>query len=236
MFTAMASEIKAKALFAMGMNPGPRKRTNQPKTKTIMKNQTNNGEHDTDRDVKNPFASAPVPNAYVGNIHFTTVQGKARSFKPKNLRAHLVNGILTLGLVAGFASAMSLPTRAADLKPGDSKPADSKPGDLKPTGSAGSKTADPKAAKKESSGRFVPFHGKLDSVDVSGKSIKSGDRTFQVLATTKITKDGVKPGTLEDAKVGESIGGAYWEENGSYQLHSLRLGPKPEKKTATRKR
>jgi len=89
------------------------------------------------------------------------------------------------------------------------------------------------AKKEDPNGRLVPFHGKLDSVDKTAKSIKSGERTFQVMPTTKITKDGVQPGTLEDAKVGESIGGAYREgDGGKYQLVSLRLGPKPEKKTA----
>jgi hypothetical protein len=90
------------------------------------------------------------------------------------------------------------------------------------------------AAKSVSS---LPFHGKLDSVDQAAKSIKVGDRTFQVMTTTKITKDGAQPGTLGDAKVGEAVAGAFHQgDGGQYQLVSLRLGPKPEKKAAADKK
>jgi hypothetical protein len=102
--------------------------------------------------------------------------------------------------------------------------------------------ADPKPAvvekKADKAARFLPFHGKLESVDKSAKSIKTGDgRTFQVMATTKITKDGAKAGTLDDAKVGDEVAGAYREgDGGKFELFSLRLGPKPEKKPAADKK
>jgi len=96
----------------------------------------------------------------------------------------------------------------------------------------------PNAKKNDPAARSsLPFHGKLDSVDQTAKSIKVGDRTFQVMTTTKITKDGARPGTLEDAKVGEAVAGAFHQgDGGQYQLVSLRLGPKPEKKSAADKK
>jgi hypothetical protein len=118
--------------------------------------------------------------------------------------------IITLALVAAFGAFTMLTVHAAD-------PASA-----------------PVAKKEDKAARPLPFHGKLDSVDKNEKSIKIGDgRTFQVLPTTRITKDGAKPGTLEDAKVGEDIAGAFREvDGGKLQLVSLRLGPKPEKKLA----
>jgi hypothetical protein len=146
----------------------------------------------------------------------------------------------TVILVAFGTTAMT--SRAGDIKPTDSKPTGiSAPSGVStpagvPEQKPGVLIGKKEKAKADTSGqnaRLVPFHGKLDSVDKVAKSIKSGERTFQVMPATKITTDGSKPGTLDDAKVGETIGGAYREgDGGSYQLVSLRLGPKPEKKTA----
>ena len=138
------------------------------------------------------------------------------------LRDSIVKFLCTTVILVAFGTA-AFSAGAAESKPtGVPTPAggpEQKPGVI--------------AKKEDQNGRLVPFHGKLDSVDKTAKSIKSGERTFQVMPATKITKDGVQPGTLEDAKVGESIGGAYREgDGGKYQLVSLRLGPKPEKKTA----
>jgi hypothetical protein len=67
-------------------------------------------------------------------------------------------------------------------------------------------------------------------LDQAAKSIKVGERTFYVVAETKLTKAG-KTATFEDAKVGEEVGGAYHEgAGGKPQLTSLRIGPKPEAK------
>lgn len=91
---------------------------------------------------------------------------------------------------------------------------------------------DPKPAKEEkaagNSQRSIPFHGKIDSVDASAKSIKVGSRVFVVSDSTKITKAG-KPSSFEEAKVGEEVGGAYRDAAGKLELTSLRVGPKPTK-------
>lgn len=77
--------------------------------------------------------------------------------------------------------------------------------------------------------KHVPFHGKIDALDKEAKTIKVGERTFQVVATTKIVKAG-KPATLDEATVGEAVGGAYHQaEGGKLELMSLRIGAKPEK-------
>ena len=90
------------------------------------------------------------------------------------------------------------------------------------------KPAAPTKSEKAKPG-YIPFHGKIDSIDKAAKSIKVGERTFVVLPTTKINKAG-KPATLEDAKTGDEVGGAYHETAaGKLELMSLRLGPKPEK-------
>jgi hypothetical protein len=80
--------------------------------------------------------------------------------------------------------------------------------------------------------RSVPFRGKIDVLDKSAKTFKVGTRTFQVVSDTKIMKAG-KPAMIEDAAVGDEVGGAYREgEGGKLELVSLRLGPKPEKEPA----
>ena len=199
MFTAKPNEIKAKALFVMGMNPGPG-------------NRRTNHNHNIKNTMKNP-------------------KDMTQAAKTHPVKIQMPHIILTMALIAAFSGATTLSTGAADAKPTLNPPAN-----ITPAGIPEQKPGVP-GKKEEQSARLVPFHGKLDSVDKTARSIKSGERTFQVMATTKITKDGVKPGTLDDAKVGESIGGAYHEgDGGSYQLVSLRLGPKPEKKTAAAKK
>jgi hypothetical protein len=112
--------------------------------------------------------------------------------------------IIALGLIAAVTAFSSLTLSAAD----------------KPTpGEQGEK----KAAK------HVPFHGKLDAIDKSAKSLKVGERTFLVTATTKIVKAG-KPAILDDAIIGEEVAGAYLQaEGGKLELISLRIGAKPVK-------
>ena len=85
-----------------------------------------------------------------------------------------------------------------------------------------------KSDKKDA--RHIPFHGKIEAIDKTAKSIKVGERTFYVMADTKFSKAG-KSAVFDDAKVGEEVGGAYQEGvGGKLQLTSLRVGPKPEAK------
>ena len=105
-------------------------------------------------------------------------------------------------LIAAFAATAALPVMAADEKP----------------------------AKKEAApaARAVPFRGKIAAVDKSAKTIKVGERTFHVTSDTRIVKAG-KPATLDDATVGEDVGGAYREsEDKKMNLVSLRVGARPE--------
>ncbi|MFM1770466.1 MAG: hypothetical protein RJA22_2995 [Verrucomicrobiota bacterium] len=80
-----------------------------------------------------------------------------------------------------------------------------------------------------------PFGGKLAAVDKAAGTIKIGERTFHVTPATKIHMGG-KPATLDDAKVGDEVGGQYRQgEGGRLELLSLRVGPKPEKKADSAK-
>jgi len=89
------------------------------------------------------------------------------------------------------------------------------------------------AAKKEApadekSGRAIPFREKIDALDKTAKTIKVGERVFQITSETKIAKGG-KPATLDDAAVGDEVGGTYHKaDDGKLNAASLRIGPKPE--------
>ena len=129
------------------------------------------------------------------------------------MKNQTVKKLIVLTLIAAAGALTTLTARADDQKP------------------------TPVQKKGDKAVSSMPFHGKLDSVDKTAGSIKVGDRTFQVLPTTKVTKDGAKPGTLDDAKLGEAVAGAYHEgDGGKLQLVSLRLGPKPEKRAAADKK
>lgn len=104
-------------------------------------------------------------------------------------------------LVAAFAAVHTLPVAAADDKP---------------------------AEKKEAPTRAIPFRGKIASVDKQAKTIKVGERTFQLTSDSRIAKAG-KPATLDDAVVGEDVGGQYREgADKKLNVVSLRFGPRPE--------
>ena len=104
-------------------------------------------------------------------------------------------------LVAVFAATVTLPTFAADEKPAD---------------------------KKETPARAIPFRGKIASVDKQAKTVKIGERTFHITADSKINKAG-KPATLDDATVGEEVGGQYREgADKKLNVVSLRIGPRPD--------
>lgn len=73
-----------------------------------------------------------------------------------------------------------------------------------------------------------PFRGKVGSVDKAAKTFTIGERTFQITADTKIVKDG-KSATLEDAVVGEDVGGvAKKTDDGKLIATSVRFGAKPD--------
>lgn len=80
------------------------------------------------------------------------------------------------------------------------------------------------AAKKQGA---YPFHGKVDAVDKTAKTIKVGQRTFQITSETRIMKAG-KPATFNDVAVGEEIGGScHKTEAGKLVARMIRVGPKP---------
>ena len=104
--------------------------------------------------------------------------------------------------LAAFAAFTTLPIVAADPKP----------------------AAEPKAAP---AARAYVFNGKIAALDKEAKTVKIGERVFHVTSTTRIIKDN-KPATLDDAKVGDEVGGAYREgEEKKLNLVTLRVGPKP---------
>ena len=85
---------------------------------------------------------------------------------------------------------------------------------------------EPSKAEKQD-GR-VPFHGKLAAVDKKAKTIAVGERTFQITSESKLSKGG-KPATLDDAVVGEEVGGNYEKgSDGKLNARTVRFGAKPE--------
>ncbi|MEW6158789.1 MAG: hypothetical protein AB1813_15290 [Verrucomicrobiota bacterium] len=115
---------------------------------------------------------------------------------------------LSIALLALFAMATGV--QAADEKP-------AKPG---------------KDEKKEARQARYPFNGKLDSVDKTAMTVtvagKENKRILHITSETRIMKAG-KPATLDDAVVGEAIGGqALKTPDGKEQAVSLRLGAKPD--------
>ena len=80
----------------------------------------------------------------------------------------------------------------------------------------------------ESKARPLPFRGKIASVDKQAKSLKVGERTFHVTTESKLMKAG-KAATLDDATVGEEVGGSYRESaDKKLEIVSLRIGAKPD--------
>jgi len=88
------------------------------------------------------------------------------------------------------------------------------------------KPASEQTEAKEKKTGVLPFHGKLKAVDASAKTITVGELTLQITADTKITKGG-KTALLEDATIGEDVGGAYRKtEDGKLNITKVRFGPK----------
>lgn len=74
----------------------------------------------------------------------------------------------------------------------------------------------------------TPFNGKIPSVDKTAKTITVGERIFQIISETRLKKGG-KPATLDDATVGEAIGGNYQKGgDGKLNARTVNLGPKPQ--------
>ena len=120
--------------------------------------------------------------------------------------------LATLIVAAVLATAIILPVSAQDAKPADKgKPAEKgKPDEKKPAAP-----------------RSLPFRGKVGAVDKTAKTVKVGERTFQITSDTRIVKAG-KPATVDDVSEGEEVGGAYREgDGGKLNLVSLRVGPRP---------
>ncbi len=75
--------------------------------------------------------------------------------------------------------------------------------------------------------RAIPFHGKLEAVDNTAKTITVGKTTINVTSDTKIMKSG-KPATLADGTVGDDVAGSYRKDaEGKNNAVSLRFGAKP---------
>lgn len=116
----------------------------------------------------------------------------------------MIKKLLTIGLLAAFAAGATINVHAQDKKP--------------------------EAAAEGKKDRAIPFHGPISAVDKSAKTITIGKekkRTIQITDKTKIMKDG-KAATLDDANVGDDVGGSYREVDGKLEAGSLRIGMKPE--------
>lgn len=73
--------------------------------------------------------------------------------------------------------------------------------------------------------KTLPFNGTLKSVDKQAGTVKVGNRTFKLNADSKYLQ-----GSLDDATIGEKVGGSYWKEaDGTLMVNSIRFGPKPGK-------
>jgi hypothetical protein len=99
------------------------------------------------------------------------------------------------------------------------------------------KKEDPATAEKKSPPKGekqagqVPFRGKLVAVDRQAKTIKVGERTFQITSESKLSKAG-KPATLDDAVVGDEVGGSYQKNaDGTLSAKLVRFGSKAEGET-----
>ena len=105
---------------------------------------------------------------------------------------------------------------------------------LSPTSSSAQTTnrapVEKKSTPSTKKGAPHPFHGTLNAVDKTTKTITVGKQTFQISSETKITKNG-KPATLDDGVVGQEIGGYVKPtDDGKLTASSVRFGPKTDSK------
>lgn len=101
------------------------------------------------------------------------------------------------------------------------------------------KQAETGSSQKAARQARAPFHGKLAGVDKKQMTLtlegKERQRIIRVTADTRIMKAG-KPGTLDDAIVGEEVAGQLTRNAaGEEEAVSLRFGPKPEEAEPKRK-
>src|SRR5262249_2561527 len=59
--------------------------------------------------------------------------------------------------------------------------------------------------------RPLPFHGKVETIDATAKTLTIGKETIQITSDTKIMKAG-KPAPTGDGGLGDDVAGAYRKE------------------------
>ena len=129
----------------------------------------------------------------------------------KNMHVVSLFTLLTAGM-------MLIPAHSHAQEKKEAKPADKK---VEAAGDAN---------KADNANRALPFRGKVDAVDKDAKTVKVGERVFQVSTQTKIEKDG-KSATLADAVVGEPVrGSARKGDDGKLTLVSVSFGAKETEK------
>lgn len=95
---------------------------------------------------------------------------------------------------------------------------------------ADSKPASPPAKEKKGEmaapgkTRAVPYRGAVTAIDELARTVKVGERVFQVTSETKIMK-GEKAATLGDVKVGDLVTGQYRTVDGKLEAASLYVRP-----------
>jgi hypothetical protein len=89
-------------------------------------------------------------------------------------------------------------------------------------------TPDPQEDKDKS--KSQPFHGKVDSVDVSAKTLTVDGKLIYISSDTKLTsKD--KAITLSEIKVGETVHGTTHKTfDGKTEALTVKVGSAPDKK------
>lgn len=142
-------------------------------------------------------------------LFFCLVKRRSEQIKPQPLITKTMKKFIIPLLIAALAATTVFQVSAADAKPGEKKEAQAN--------------------------RAIPFRGKIATVDKQAKTVKVGERTFQATADTRIMKAG-KPATLDDATVGEEVGGQYREgADKTLNLVSLRIGARPDAAAAPKK-
>jgi dihydroxyacetone kinase-like predicted kinase len=99
---------------------------------------------------------------------------------------------------------------------------------LMPTVAVLAQTPDPQEDKDKS--KSQPFHGKVDSVDVSAKTLTVDGKLIYISSDTKLTsKD--KAITLSEIKVGDTVQGATHKTfDGKTEALTVKVGSTSEKK------
>lgn len=98
------------------------------------------------------------------------------------------------------------------------------------------KASPEKAQKSAKNPRALPFRGKVTAINKTAKTVTVGERVFHLTADTRILKGGNKA-TLEDAVVGEEVGGSYRKaDDGKLMVQMIRFGPKPDTQGAKKGR